>query len=374
MNNIKILHIFEDEKFFDSTSLFFDRMDDVENLYAYYSYSGSSSFRYIKSKDKIKMVYDRKEYYKLLSDPSYDFVYLHGLQSHFYDYVLKVSDKAKVIWWSWGFDIYYGWKGCRPLLNVDLYKPLTLSLLQKKRTRLYLKDIVYALLRPYYSLKRKKVLSRIDYFTPVLSTEYQMLKEACSFFHAKPFMLYMGPGNRGVTPFEYRPMSGNVLIGNSLSYTNNHLDVFNAIANCALCSDQKFIVPVSYGGEFDINILKKSFDAENVLWLESFMPLEDYMKIFASVSYAVFGMLRQQAMGNINACLRSGIKVFLYRESIIYQHLTTTGYKVFAIENMDEESFKTPLDEDSARHNYNLLMSKVKNRHENAKNELLNML
>ena len=39
---------------------------------------------------------------------------------------------------------------------------------------------------------------------------------------------------------------------------------------------------------------------------------------------AVFGVIRQQAIGAIKQCLRNGIKVYLYEDSIVYKHLINT--------------------------------------------------
>ena len=73
------------------------------------------------------------------------------------------------------------------------------------------------------------------------------------------------------------------------------------------------------------------------------MPRDEYFKLIDNCSYAVFGVMRQQAMGNIYHCLCQGVKVFLYRDSLVYRFLKEWGYVVFAIEDIDEYSFSTPL-------------------------------
>lgn len=375
MADIKILHIFQDEKFFESTSLFFDRLGGVSNIYPYYSTSRDYKFNYIKSVDKLTIVYDLNEYKAILRDSSFDFVYIHGLSPLFYDYVLEIPEGVKVIWWSWGYDIYYSWKTCRPLLEVDMYKPLTKRLKGKTKINLreLVKSLVYTVLRPVTQIKLKKVISRIDYFTPVISVEYDLLKNKNPFFRARPFMLTMGPGNGKVAPFSFREKAGNIIIGNSLSYTNNHLDIFKAISHCKRSPDQKYIVPVSYGNEFDLSILKENFKEDNVQWLESFVTLDEYKKMYGTVSHAIFGMIRQQAMGNIYECLNNGIKVYLYKDSVIYRFLIDAGFTVFCLDDISEEDFLTPLDEESARRNHQLLAERISNRYETAKKELLNI-
>ena len=73
------------------------------------------------------------------------------------------------------------------------------------------------------------------------------------------------------------------------------------------------------------------------------MALNDYYALMDTYSYAVYGVIRQQAMGNIFGCLAKGIKVFLYRDSLVYKFLKEDGFVVFAIEDMDGSSFMKPL-------------------------------
>ena len=52
---IVILHVFDDEKFFDSASDFFDSIPGIENLYYMYM-PDNSSFKFIKKREKIELV------------------------------------------------------------------------------------------------------------------------------------------------------------------------------------------------------------------------------------------------------------------------------------------------------------------------------
>ena len=88
--SIAILHIFLDEKFFDSVSNFFDTLENIENYYYYYN-KGNIPFKYIKQTDKIKFFYSEKEYIEAISLKKVDIVYLHSLSPSFYKYILSQS-------------------------------------------------------------------------------------------------------------------------------------------------------------------------------------------------------------------------------------------------------------------------------------------
>lgn len=356
---INILHVFEDEKFFDSVAECFELLEGVNNRFVYFNEDESYKFRFIKNTSRLKITSDRNEYLSVLSDPCNDIVYFHSLPAAHYDYMLSVSDHAKVIWWAWGFDIYDCWHGCRAFVDLDLYKPKTASYIGSKRTVRYLvRQMIFRVLAPIEERKRMRVLSRVDYFSPVIPVEYDLMTKL-KHFKAKPFMLECGPVGNEYCEFSYHTKASNILIGNSLTLTNNHLDVFDYISECRCQDNQTFLVPVSYGSELDLSILKALFKSRNVRWLDSYMPYEEYMSLLNGVSHAVFGVMRQQAMGNILKCLRNGTMIFLFKDSIVYKYLKDAGYYVFAIEDMTSDSFTVPLDEKSAYHNYCLATSRV---------------
>ena len=67
-----------------------------------------------------------------------------------------------------------------------------------------------------------------------------------------------------------------------------------------------------------------------------------------SCQSAIFGHVRQQAVGNVSYMFNSGKNVFLYGDSILYTFYKKQGYKVYSIENeLNAECIENtlPLDE-----------------------------
>jgi hypothetical protein len=60
---IVILHVFDDEKFFDSASDFFDSISGIENLYYMYM-PDNMAFKFIKKNEKINIITFLSEIYK----------------------------------------------------------------------------------------------------------------------------------------------------------------------------------------------------------------------------------------------------------------------------------------------------------------------
>ena len=219
-----------------------------------------------------------------------------------------------------------------------------------------LRLIFYGLRLPYMTIIRRKILARVDYFSPVFPIEYRLMQRI-RYFKAKPF-LFGGPGI--VEQLAYSRISSpkNILIGNSLTYTNNHMDIFSKIRLYQL-DNQKYIIPINYGTAYNADYKKfknkASLPEDRTIWLDDFLPYERYRVLMGSISHAIFGHMRQQSLGNINMCLQRSVKLFLYKDSLIYRQLKEWGYVVYTIEeDLTEKSLKTVLSEEIAFHNFSL--------------------
>ena len=77
--------------------------------------------------------------------------------------------------------------------------------------------------------------------------------------------------------------------------------------------------------------------------LLDFMPLEEYNKLQLSISVALYGNWRQEAVGNILVFLFMGTKVFLSKHNPVYEWALFHGLKVFELEGITQEQLDTPL-------------------------------
>ena len=111
------------------------------------------------------------------------------------------------------------------------------------------------------------------------------------------------------------------------------------------------------------------------MWLESFLSREEYFALFDKVTHAVFGVIRQQAMGNIFRCLSQGIKVFLYEDSIVYKQLKLDGYHVYTIDDdLKGDALQHPLSFEEATQNITLYNNLARVKADDSKNEFENLI
>ena len=137
-----------------------------------------------------------------------------------------------------------------------------------------------------------------------------------------------------------------ILIGNSATLSNNHLDIFETIKGV----ENRLIVPLSYGayGYKDYrNIVffkgKKIF-GKNLKIIDSFLSIEEYDKVLLSCNTMIMYHLRQQALGNIYKGLYLGLRIFLNKKSITYKYLIDLGMIVFDLEK-DKDLLGIELDQ-----------------------------
>ena len=346
---IRIFHIIQDDKFLDGVMNAFESEIRYDNHYFYFCKSKDYKFKWIKNVEKIKLIYTQQMAKEIFGKSEYDVVFFCSmLDYHAFKYIPK--DKI-VIWWAWGYDLY----GSSRFINIPLYKPLTKEYV--KHDNFTILQVTKRLLRmvPIWRLWRygskDDAIRRIDYFQPVIRTEYLLLKKIEG-FHAKEFY-YPGANSfkSYLTP-NIPKHCNRLMVGNSAIATNNHCDVWRHI-HSYIPDTINVVVPISYGdkkyGRYVNDLIGK--DNPQVEFLTEMLPYNEYMDLLDSCSYAVYGVLRQQAMGAIFRCMASGIKLFLYRDSLVYDYLKNIGCLVFAIEDINKDSFLYPLTEEQAKHN-----------------------
>ena len=102
-----------------------------------------------------------------------------------------------------------------------------------------------------------------------------------------------------------------VLVGNSASLTNNHLEIFDKLKKH---DNIVVFTPLSYG---DLDYREKVISEGRKIFKERFMPITDFMtsdkynKFLFSMDIAIFNHKRQEAMGNTITLLGMGKKVFI---------------------------------------------------------------
>lgn len=365
-----ILHVASDSQHFTGVYRRFEKLSGYESVFLMMpkklGHENEDYFFIQDYRDKIVQTTDWEEWKSYFSHPDVDIIYYWGVFPDYFKSVDSIGKDKIVILWIFGRDIYEVVDSSYPpVLNVRLYKPYTFVLLNWLRVkRLHLIRSNLAYLIPTYDLLRGKrdrrsLLARADYIQTPLTIEYELIKEKLG-IKAKSFML----DGRGCEPKEQivvHDAPGKVIVNHSGAFTNNHLDVLRRLSKVNL-KGREVVFPMNYGFGKGTLLMKmkkyKDFGDTHTVFLENILPLDEYQELLQQTTHAVFGPLRQQALGNIFMCFIYGVKVFLYKDGILYKQFIKDGFKVFSIEKeLDTKNIETPLAKEEAEYNNRLYYS-----------------
>jgi hypothetical protein len=143
--------------------------------------------------------------------------------------------------------------------------------------------------------------------------------------------------------FLYNKKSKNniVLLGNSTSPYNNHLDAFNKLFLSDL--SVKFVFSfLSYGkyNDYKNDVIKKGFEifGNKFTPITEFLELNQFLELLNKIDLAILNHERQEAMGLTIQLLSLGKPIFFNSESPAYKSFKRRGYLVFSLNELD--SFK----------------------------------
>lgn len=372
---LHIANVIKDQKFFDAQIEYHDMTaNHCCHEYFIVSWEKCIDFKYMSKKDRVKIV-TPDELISILEAKPYDALFIHNFLYMPLHYMWKIPSRIKVFWFSWGYDIYNTPQKCHyvdiPLLHEKseaLYQEIQRNkgdipnVIKFKRWIKHKLQNVFQYKKLYHNDDigvYKNAVQRVDFYSGVFPEEYDLLKDKPE-FHAKRVEYgYTNPNDWSVGVNMDFSTGQNILVGNSADINNNHLDVLPFLQNAQIGA-RNIIVPLSYGGsDFYVDRVTESYNKElgkSCMLLKDYMPREEYFDLLSSVGYAIFFQERQQAVGNIEAMIRKGVKIFFSETSINYKHYKEKGYFVFSLQKdfLGNDIF-TPLTEDQKLHNAKLL-------------------
>jgi len=333
-----ILHIANDEKFIDSAYRLFEQSLPQENELLIVS--KSHYLRHVRT-PSARVIPPRKLLEKgfVQSMVGYDAVFMHWMDEYKMQLIARAPRSVRFVWIGWGGDYYpFIVKDDDELLEektreaVMSGKPRSLRSLFRRLRRIVRKAFFFE------HIDKIAVVNRINYFSPVVPEDYDLVKLSIPGF--KPQYVSWNYGTLEddmICGLSEGDINGdNILVGNSADYTNNHLDTFEVLSKIDL-GDRKILCPLSYGHDWyrDVVIRRgKELFGENFVPIVNFMPIQEYTKMIASCSIAVMNHIRQQALGNIIIMLYCGARVFLHPRSPVYDFLSKQGALVFSFNSL----------------------------------------
>jgi hypothetical protein len=345
---MKIVHFTVDEKFINGAMSTFELAFPNQNELYLLKPKSNPVTKYINAKYITKeFVYTNKilKKYQSLAKKA-DWVVIHGMNQTWANLMLTIGTK-KFINVVWGAEVYD---------NPFLYKKETLGSetmrLKNSNSNVDLREGIKNILnsigyKKYKSKKNiqkliKKAYGETQNLAMLYEEEFKIYVDNNILLKSVNFLKF------GYYPIEYfaknlninATLGDNILVGNSSSYTNNHLEIFKKLSHLSI-GDKKLIVPLSYGDPILRQQLIKGNKVFNTNFFPilKFLPLGEYNKLIQSCNIVIMNHYRQQAVGNIISAVYIGAKVFLNTENSAYLYLKNLGCHIYNIEkdlNNDE--------------------------------------
>lgn len=336
---MKILHLTTDSIFFNQAiSVFEEAYPGCNDIYVF---SQNEDIKTISNYDKnIKVFKFYKRFrpkLRLSEYSQYDLIVFHSFSVDLYPEIFNIPRKKNTIWLGWGFD-YYDFIGNKNHFLLPKTKKFFFSKLKGWISCLFV------LMGNYFPIfySKKEAIERLSIFAPVLPIEHKIIQQSRIWKHFPKYVQwnYGTIENDFIGKLDYKEVNGNsILVGNSASYTCNHLEAFYLISKQD-SKNREIIVPLSYGdkdyADFVIN-QGKNLLGQKFLPLKEFLPVQDYVELISRCSFLILNHKRQQALGNIVIMLYLGARIFLRKENPTYSFLIDLGLVVSLIQDLERD-------------------------------------
>lgn len=348
---MKYLHLINDTLFTDFVIELFEHCNPGNNTYLIGTNDPTGLLKNTKLNENVHVRMIRsKAYYHFIQRADFDVLVIHFMHDFKAIALNKLKKTSIVVWLVWGGDIL-GKK-----IYKGLYQPHTQSIVSKlyptwkQNFKSSLRNLYYFITTGVIpSIAYRKAVRKVNYCATVIPDEFTLLSENWDFFCAKqvPFAYATIENNLKHISENDQIDGSNILIGNSIDATSNHLDVLNKLKELSI-GDRRLILPLNYGEGLEYR--KVVLEIGQQLFGGKFKPIVDilapqeYVDILKTCSVAIMNHERQQAVGNLISLLWLGSKVFMSENSIAYAYFKRKGFKIFSFQSdLSKESIEAPL-------------------------------
>ncbi|GAB2989194.1 hypothetical protein GCM10027284_02150 [Cyclobacterium sediminis] len=330
---MKIAHFLNDNKFVDKhIKKFIDC--DFENDFFYLNPKNNYSGNH---KDRVVYLAPESEAYTSVVNTieTYDIVILYYLNSDKFRLVEAIKDsKVKIIWSFYGAEIYD-----LPSVRQQMLSERTQKALKRISYKLNFAKLRKLIGRYRNRLKKRRTKSqwmqqsfqRIDYFLWYNKYEYDLLNELMG--QRLPSFMQASLNNPLNEVVPEKNKTNGILVGNSASYFNNHLDVLDLLTTNRYKG--KVSLPFSYLKNDNYVPLVKNYVGRSDLAIsimDEFMTYTEYIAFINQHKAAIYPSYRQMGLGNIFIAIRCGLKIYLSDKNPTLKWLREKGMKIYSLE------------------------------------------
>lgn len=332
----RLLHVNTETTFVSYAEIFVGR--DFQNTILYI---GALSIELVSKLESIglpyKIIENKPENIKQMISMAngFDGVVFNSICETRIQILLKLNPKVKTFLRFFGNELY-------PFYSEKFHSKATLDSHRINRNKKsFLGNVFYSfkrrvkiLLSKEYTVKldnQKQIYKKLDAILIINNFEY---KELCKLFYLPKLIERQFTDENMILEVKNYPNKSNrIIIGNSRSTSNNHLDVIDIINQSNYASDIEFNFFWSYGfeGTYSQKVRSDASIIKNVKFIEKFLSLQEFEMLYETTAALIINSYRQHAVGNIITAMQYGCKVYLNKRSSTYHWLKSKGFLVSEI-------------------------------------------
>ncbi|MFF1635243.1 TDP-N-acetylfucosamine:lipid II N-acetylfucosaminyltransferase [Leifsonia sp. NPDC058248] len=356
---LKIVHIGPDSQFLQFAANVFESVAPGANEYLVVGSSDDETLRHPIARGAVHVVSpSRRGVVALLARRrECDLIVAHSMTPHAAAAFARARPQTVTVWSGFGFD-YYG--------NHELLGPQTRELAAglaqtEAATRVPLRRAFGSAWYLFARRLTRRAAARADYFSAPVPTDEPVFRSQFPQFHGQYSQLnYASLEETFATVGADREKGGGVLVGNSATPSNNHLEAFELLAGRDL-GGRRIIVPLNYGDPTYRDAIAERgtqlFGAAFLPLIER-MPLDEYNELVAGCDIVIMNQRRQQGLGNIGTALYAGATIFLDDANPVYEFLRQAGASVRSTSELRSAGpLPPPLSDDELAANHRFLES-----------------
>ena len=257
-------------------------------------------------------------------------VFIHFLSTDKLRFIYKLPKNIPICWHVYGGDLYNRY------LNYMGYQIYYVENVKQSCWR----KLLYPIKKLIRNIEFRFLLNRVRVFS-ACSCDYDLIKENDRdnnpSLNVELFSYTMGEIMGDLYNSQF--VKGNsIIIGNSASYTNNHLYCLRYLRELDI-SGYDVILQLAYGGDDSYKSLVKEKFVNDlncpIHSNETFIPLDKYNYTLQQAHAFIFGNWRQEAIGNILVALYLGKKVYLSNKNPLLNYFRKQGFGIFELESID---------------------------------------
>jgi hypothetical protein len=255
----------------------------------------------------------------------------HSMSTFAAEAIVSAPSSTLTVWSGWGGDYY----GNAFNETAGLLGPQTSRLMKRRRDWRAIAERAYSThwLHRLYGA----AAAAANVFSAPVPTDFDVFRRRFPRFKGRYHQLNYASveDTYALQPDSLR--GSNILVGNSASPENNHLETLTLLSRLDIGTRQ-VIVPLSYGdSEYGDEIESAGQDLfrDQFVPLRGFMPLDDYSSLISTCSVVVMGHRRQQALGNVARATWQGANVFLDVRNRIVPYFRSVGLPVSTLGDLE---------------------------------------